>query len=231
MFLSGPLALSQPVWGANQVSAICDAAALGASQSTGVPVSVLRAISLTETGRKSDGKFQPWPWTVNMEGKGVWFDTQQEARVYVDQHYQRGARSFDVGCFQLNYKWHGQAFSSIEEMFDPNANATYAANFLRELFVEKGNWVDAAGAYHSRTPKYANRYKKRFEQVLANLSPPTAVEPDNLDKTVPQNPAAPILVRLNRFPLLQGGSTTSASLGSLMPASAGIEFQPLFGGG
>ncbi len=116
-------------------------------------------------------------------------------------------------------------------MFDPRANAAYAANFLRKLFLEKGNWADAAGAYHSRTPKYANRYKKRFERLLANLSSPPDVGSDLFEESIPKSIDAPIIVRLNRFPLLQGGLTASASLGSLMPASAGAGFQPLIGGG
>ena len=111
-------------------SQICDAAARTASAQTGVPLTVLQAISLTETGRKSNGRIRPWPWTVNMEGKGVWFDGPDEAKAYAFRNYKRGARSFDLGCFQLNFKWHGHAFASIEEMFDPEANALYAANFL-----------------------------------------------------------------------------------------------------
>jgi len=53
------------------------------------------AISLTETGKNIGGTLSPWPWTVNMEGAGVWFETQQEALAYVNAHFARGARSFE----------------------------------------------------------------------------------------------------------------------------------------
>ena len=141
-----------------QISDICELAAQKAAIESGVPLSVLRAISLTETGRKINGQFKPWPWTVNMEGIGKWFDNYEEAKKYVDRHFDRGARSFDVGCFQINYRWHHQAFSSIEQMFEPMENARYAAKFLSELYDEFGEWSKAAGAYHSRTPKYARKY-------------------------------------------------------------------------
>ena len=59
---------------AQDLSLICSQAAAYAAQETGVPVSVLQAISLTETGRNRSGEMHPWPWTVNMEGKGVWFE-------------------------------------------------------------------------------------------------------------------------------------------------------------
>jgi Transglycosylase SLT domain len=212
---------------------VCESAAREAARQTGVPTAVLRAISLTETGRQSEGAFRPWPWTVNMEGKGVWFDSRGEAQSFVAQNYRRGARSFDVGCFQLNYKWHGQAFSSVEQMFDPTENAVYAARYLRELFIEKGNWIDAAGAYHSRTPKFANRYKKRFQKILARLSGQAPAPEFRLAAAPAESPdgrAPNLAVRLNTFPLLKGGAMRAASLGSLMPADAGLGAPRLLGG-
>ncbi|MGB3312977.1 MAG: transglycosylase SLT domain-containing protein [Albidovulum sp.] len=207
------------------LSVICDQVAAEASRRSGVPVSVLRAISLTETGRKRDGAFRPWPWTVNMEGKGVWFETEDEARAYVYKEYKRGARSFDVGCFQINYKWHGKAFRSIEEMFDPLANALYAARFLTELHAEMGSWGKAAGAYHSRTPEYANRYQARFERFQTKLAAdPGSDIPEIPDIVRVANGGAETYAdlsvpRVNHYPLLQTG--TFAGLGSLVPLGNG----------
>lgn len=206
---------SSPTQAANAPTAICDQVAQLAADKTGVPLFVLQAITRTETGRKRNGRFGPWPWTVNMEGKGVWFETLDEARAYVFKNFKRGARSFDVGCFQINYKWHHQHFSSIDEMFDPVANALYAARFLKSLHEETGDWTEAAGAYHSRTPKYANRYKKIFEKHrkrapgrVSQVAVQVASAPD--ERLSPQAPP-----RLNRYPLLKSGS--SGRLGSLMP--------------
>lgn len=216
VFLSAPTFASSRA----DIAAICDEAAGIVSAESGVPLDVLRAISLTETGRKKGGRFQPWPWTVNMEGVGKWFDDYASAQSYVDRHFDRGARSFDVGCFQINYRWHGHAFASVEEMFDPLANARYAARFLGELHDEFGDWSRAAGAYHSRTPTLARKYAARFNRIRARLPAP------------PQTPApeAPILLaaapadvptfepRLNRYPLLVRGHSSSG-LGSLVPSA------------
>jgi Transglycosylase SLT domain len=228
-----PAAASAP----DDLSRICDAAAAEASSRTGVPLAVLQAISLTETGRKRDGAFRPWPWTVNMEGKGLWFDTPDDARAYVYKEYKRGARSFDVGCFQINYKWHGQAFASIEAMFDPLENALYAAGYLSELFGETGDWSKAAGAYHSRTPEFADRYRARFDRIHSGLagSPDTSADdlyagadPYGGQPDIPEIPdivlaanggsgdlTAPPTPRVNSFPLLQAGTT--GAFGSLVP--------------
>ncbi|OWY02616.1 hypothetical protein B6V75_12065 [Thioclava sp. F1Mire-8] len=160
---------------------LCEAAAKQASRESDVPYAVLMAISLNETGRKGAGGFQPWPWTVNMEGAGHWFDSRDLALAYVFKEFKRGARSFDIGCFQINFKWHGQHFSSIEDMFDPLTNARYAARFLKSLYAETGDWTKAAGVYHSRTPKYARRYSERFARLHAKLA--GKVEPEKVVNT------------------------------------------------
>ena len=188
----------------------CDLAAAQVSKEFAVPFDVLRAITRTETGRGKGGTLQPWPWTVNMEGAGHWFETEDAARSFVFKHFKRGARSFDVGCFQINCKWHGRAFQSIEEMFDPIKNAQYAAKFLSDLYQELGSWSEAAGAYHSRTPKYAQIYKSRFNSIHAQLSP--------MDTVVA---AAPSPRRINSFPLLTGASS-SGLRGSLVPIGGAV---------
>jgi transglycosylase-like protein with SLT domain len=206
---------------------LCEDAAQIVARESGVPVSVLKAISLNETGRNRGGVMRPWPWTVNMEGKGVWFDSKAEALAYAEREFDRGARSFDIGCFQINYKWHNQAFSSIEEMFDPMASARYAAKFLKELYAEKGNWSAAAGAYHSRTPEKAEKYTARFETFRARFTAEDG-EPVRLAlgrqaaRDVPNvvaslaPPVPPAAPRPNSFPLLLAGQP-GGTMGSLVP--------------
>lgn len=209
-----------------ETAVICDLAAKRASRDHGVPLDVLRAITRTETGRNG-GKhgLQPWPWTVNMEGAGKWFDNEDEARTYVFAHFKRGARSFDVGCFQINYRWHGKAFESIDEMFDPVANADYAARFLKALHGEFGDWSKAAGAYHSRTPSYASRYSARFDRIRGQLSPVTTVAalPAPRRNRSSSGPL-PLASLRPPAPLIAQGST---SRGSLVPIGGSGGAKPL----
>ncbi|MCV2887455.1 transglycosylase SLT domain-containing protein [Ruegeria sp. XHP0148] len=144
-------------------------AARRAARAHDVPLDVMRAITRVETGRNSGGALEPWPWTVNMEGVGHWFPSQTAAQTYVFERFKSGARSFDVGCFQINYRWHSQAFRSIDEMFDPEINADYAARFLKDLYGELGSWNAAAGAFHSRTPSLADAYAARFEKTRIRM--------------------------------------------------------------
>jgi hypothetical protein len=188
----------------------CLTAAREAAERTGVPESVLIAISQTETGRGAGDAIRPWPWTVNMEGEGRWFDTPEEALAYVRERQAQGARSFDLGCFQINHRWHGMHFDSLEAMMEPLPNALYAAQFLRRLHDESGDWSVAAGAYHSRTEVYATRYRARFDRLLA------AAEGGQAPQLLARGTAE---VRVNAFPLLQGGA--AGTMGSLVPIGGG----------
>jgi len=193
-----------------RVAGICDAAARRAAHSEGVPLDVLRAIARVETGRLRDGRLEPWPWTINVEGRGFWFTSEFEAKSYVFNIFKAGKRSFDIGCFQINYRWHGKAFRSIDAMFDPDENATYAAQFLNELYAELGNWPAAVGAYHSRTPSLAQAYTGRFQTVLAQLDQAAPARREPRDPfTAPATPLIPVN-------LPQSGE---GALGSLVPPS------------
>lgn len=219
--LFGVLPLGGAQASTQQVAALCDSAARRAARDQGVPLDVLRTITRTETGRGGNQGLQPWPWTVNMEGTGKWFQTEDEARAYVFSHFKRGARSFDVGCFQINFKWHGAAFDSIDQMFDPVANAQYAAQFLKKLYAEMGDWSKAAGAYHSRTPTYANRYSARFDRIRADLSPATVVAalPGRTRRRRTSDGPLPLASFHTPAPLIAQGSV---SMGSLVPMAGTI---------
>ncbi|MEP2532371.1 lytic transglycosylase domain-containing protein [Shimia sp.] len=193
---------------------VCDRSARSAAIEVGIPVNVLLAIARTETGRQRNGQLWPWPWTVNMEGKGVWFESKEKAREYAQKHYDNGARSFDVGCFQLNHRWHGKHFGNLNEMFDPLENARYAAEFLSRLYAEFGSWTEAASAYHSRTPEFAQKYANRFNRILASL--PKSIYPNKSQSILADLTVDPAS---NSFPLLTSRSKPNL-LGSLVPITA-----------
>lgn len=188
----------------------CDQAAAVVAQETGVPLDVLLALTRAETGRAGEQGLTPWPWAVNQAGQGYWFDTQAEAEQFVEAQLAFGYSNLDVGCFQLNHRWHGAAFPDLQTMFDPVENARYAAGFLSEKYQQTGDWVAAAGAYHSGTEEYAVRYIDRFSEILSGLS---AVQMAGLPQAGP-------VMRINSYPLLQPGAVGSGA--SLVPRVAGI---------
>jgi hypothetical protein len=179
----------------------CDLAAAQAAKRSGVPIDILLAITRVETGRGGSMP-QPWPWTINSDGQGDWYDSKDQAVSAAFDHLTDGTGTFDVGCFQLNFRWHGDGFADLSDMFDPIKNADYAAAFLMQLYQESGDWSKAVSAYHSRSADLAEPYLQKVKSVLA-----TPLE-------VPA-PTEVVAARQNLFPLLQAGGQGSA--GSIVP--------------
>jgi hypothetical protein len=125
---------------------------------------LLAAIARVESGRRdpATGAVEPWPWTINAEGRGSFFPDKAAAIAAVRSLQAQGVRSIDIGCMQINLRYHPNAFASLEEAFDPLANARYAARFLNELKSTRADWMAAAAAYHSQTPEYAEPYRARI---------------------------------------------------------------------
>lgn len=147
--------------------ALCAAEASRAERSYGIPSQLLDAISLVESGRyDSESKATlAWPWTVMAEGEGRYFPTKAEAVAEVKRLKGRGVKNIDVGCMQVNLMYHGSAFSSLDEAFEPVSNVGYAARFLKGLYASTNHWPTAASYYHSQTPKLAAVYRDKLMKV------------------------------------------------------------------
>ena len=136
-----------------------------------IPQDTLYSISLQETGKiHSDKKVKiAWPWTVNVEGKGYYFDSKKEAVIFVRDQMQAGKESIDVGCMQVNLKHHPEAFRSLDHAFDPKSNILYGAKFLVAKYEQLGNWAKAVAHYHSATPHLGEKYKDSVVKIAQNI--------------------------------------------------------------
>ncbi len=159
----------------------CRQAVALVERAAGVPPRLMAAIARVESGRADgQGGVHPWPWTINVEGEGHVYASKAEAIAAVRSYQARGARSIDVGCMQVNLMYHPGAFASLDEAFDPMANARYAAKFLNELYAQTRDWSRATAQYHSATPALGEEYQRKVFAVL----------PDEQRKA-PQYAAAP----------------------------------------
>ncbi|MCU4654312.1 transglycosylase SLT domain-containing protein [Roseibacterium sp. SDUM158016] len=147
-------------------SAICIRAILDAQDRHGIPDNLLLGIGLQEAGTRRDGLLTVWPWAVNAAGEGRLFENPQAAMEWVRDRQASGVQSIDVGCMQVNLRWHPDAFQDLSQGFDPVRNVDYAARFLRELFERTGDWEVAAGSYHSFTPELRSVYLASLERNL-----------------------------------------------------------------
>ncbi len=112
----------------------CETEILRASSEYGVPVGILYAVGLTETGKK--GSLQPN--AMNIEGKAVFPSSRAEALRIFANAKTRGARLIDLGCMQINQYYHGSHFASISDMFVRlPGHRQYGRHRLRQMDPER----------------------------------------------------------------------------------------------
>ncbi|WP_241003911.1 transglycosylase SLT domain-containing protein [Magnetospirillum aberrantis] len=150
--------------------ALCAAETAKAERLYGIPSQLLDAISLVESGRydSESRAVLAWPWTVMAEGEGRYFPNKAAAVAEVKKLKARGVKNIDVGCMQVNLMYHGQAFPSLDDAFEPSSNVGYAARFLRGLYDSTSHWPTAASYYHSQTPHLAATYKSKLMKVWSS---------------------------------------------------------------
>ena len=124
---------------------LCEREMHRASDKYGIPLGILYAVSLTETGHRESLQ----PYAMNIDGKAYFMPSVSAAVAKFNEAELRGAKFIDLGCMQINQHYHGSAFQSVRAMLDPTANVDYAARFLKELRARQGSWTMAVARYHA----------------------------------------------------------------------------------
>lgn len=151
---------------------ICRLAIRAAERARRIPLYLLEAIALGESGRAGlDGAAlsRPWPWTVTSGGKGQHFPTRTAAIDAVRDLQNQGIRNIDVGCMQINLRYHPHAFNTLEQAFDPIQNVAYGATFLLDLRARERSWTRAVKYYHSRTGAKNRPYHRKISKLWRRL--------------------------------------------------------------
>ncbi len=146
----------------------CDKSIASMESKTFVPKKVLYKIALLETGRKLNGRLVSWPWSLNNAGISYFFKDRRSALEKINELILAGEVNIDVGCMQLNWRWHGRHFDNLSSMIDPKENVNYASKFLEQLYEETGSWDTTVKYYHSRNPVHYTKYFEKFNSI--NLS-------------------------------------------------------------
>jgi hypothetical protein len=161
------LAILAALTGPAQAAPDCEALAERAAEAEGIPPGLLAAVARVEAGRTTrGGGLRAWPWTLNAGGEGSFHATADAALDHFATLRATGRDNIDLGCMQLNWRWHGAAFRDAAEMMEPAANTRYAARFLRQLHDETGSWTAAVALYHSRDPDRGQAYAAKVAAVL-----------------------------------------------------------------
>ncbi|MBX9647452.1 MAG: transglycosylase SLT domain-containing protein [Xanthobacteraceae bacterium] len=123
----------------------CESEMARAAQIHGIPLGILYAVGLTETGRRG----ALYPYALGAEGQTVFAKNLDDAIANFEAMRHRGVKLIDLGCMQINHYFHGDKFDSVRAMFDPAKNVDYAARFLKVLKQREGSWTMAVARYNA----------------------------------------------------------------------------------
>ncbi|SDQ92870.1 transglycosylase SLT domain-containing protein [Pseudovibrio sp. Tun.PSC04-5.I4] len=143
---------------------LCERQMQQAAQKYDVPLGILYAVGLTETGRKNSLH----PYALNIAGKSYFASSATEALAVIKRSRNRGVKLIDVGCMQINIYYHLSKFSSLKAMLDPSQNVDYAARFLSELKQREKTWTMAVARYHAG-PNNNPAQKRYVCRVIRNI--------------------------------------------------------------
>lgn len=143
---------------------VCEREMARAARLHDVPLGILYAVGLTETGR-GDGLR---PYALNIDGHAIYDLKRDQAVAQVRRSRAQGIKLIDVGCMQINHYWHADKFESLEDMLDPARNVAYAAAFLKQLYKREGSWVMAVARYHAG-PNNDAAQKRYVCRVIDNM--------------------------------------------------------------
>ena len=132
-----------------------------------LPDKLLTSISLVESGIKKENKMISWPWTLNVSGKSKYFKNKEDVLFFLKDNSQK--KNIDVGCMQINLKYHEKQFDSIESIIDPEKNVEYAAKFLKLLFKKHKRWNEAISRYHSSSPIRKKIYLRKVQNYWSKI--------------------------------------------------------------
>ena len=147
---------------------------------TEIPKGLLLGIGKAEAIRKIKNKFVIWPWTINHAGKSMFFDTKKQMSNYIFKNLKRNDLNMDVGCMQINIKWHKNNFKKISDMFEVNPNISYAASFLQQLKNKHGSWDNAIKHYHSSDPKKNKPYLIKVKSFWKKIEDNKIIKAKNI---------------------------------------------------
>ncbi len=144
----------------------CEYLAKDAEKKYGLPENILLSISRVESGyQKVDGVIRAWPWTLNAGGDSSYFQTKEDALRYLEERINKGVTNIDIGCMQLNFRWHKDFFNNLSDMLNPIKNVDYAARFLDKLHQRHRSWEKAVKYYHSSKSKFNVKYYRKVKAV------------------------------------------------------------------
>jgi hypothetical protein len=119
-----------------------------------IPRGLLMAIAVTESGLNGS----PNPHAMNIAGRSYFARDLNDMASVISANWQRGIQSIDVGCMQINLKYHGDKFARMTDLLHSPTNVEYGASYLIHLATERGSWREGVMDYHNKNSAARRRW-------------------------------------------------------------------------
>jgi len=118
----------------------------------------------------------PWPWSLNVAGQSLRFDTRIQACTALRQALRdTPSTRIDVGLAQINLGYQHHRYQRPCELLDPYRNLAIAADILKEQHRPGEDWLLAIGRYHRPAGgEPAAQYRRNVSRHLARLHKETS---------------------------------------------------------
>ena len=141
----------------------------------GVPATILYAMSQAESGQLKDGRFAPWPWTLDVAGTAKRYEDRLSMFDGLMAALGSGEMMIDVGPMQINWYWQYSVMGSPWRITDPAVNIKLGAEILKTHFERSGDWWEAVGRYHRPAARpqdlmIAEKYRQRVRHFFNQAS-------------------------------------------------------------
>lgn len=148
---------------------------------TGVKASLLKAISMRESGRWVGGKRTNWALAIGVNGKdghvSHYPETRDEAIKLLGELLVAGRRNIGVGVAQINIRWNGHRVADYRHLLDPYENLRIAAELVKECWAANKTTDATLSCYANGrvTPfgiQYARTVSEEQERIEMGSEPP-----------------------------------------------------------
>lgn len=153
-----------------------------AGRAHGLDPHLLYSVAIVESRQESPvrhGSLHPWPYSLNIEGRGVYFENLAEAVSELKAISQASPEAnVDVGPLQISLTWHGHRVENPASLFNLTTATHIGAEILSEAIASAdGDLELGVGRYHHwRNESRARMYGARVLAVYESIKPQIEAE-------------------------------------------------------
>lgn len=120
---------------------------------------LLYSISLIASSKTVNGGVMPWPYTLTINGKRIYYKSEDEAKKVLRETLSGGERNIAVGLMQVNLAYY--RYGRPEMLLDPFFNIAEGARLLRDAIASTEKYHEGIGRYFTWSDNESERWGRK----------------------------------------------------------------------